>query len=114
MSQKQLSISQTIFKQLQESKVDGYLTAGAHLNAWGVGPVKANDEPDTHGAAWIRFNVDGSKYRGVIRVALQANNSYTVTFEGVDNATSLNKTFHVVKLVNCTELATTIDKFVEG
>lgn len=110
----QLSISQTIFKQLQESHVEGYLSPGAHMNAWGVGPVKANDEPDGHGLGWIQFNVNGAKYKGTVRVALQPNNSYTVTFEGVDNVTTVGRKFYSLDRVHYTKLAESIDKIVEG
>ena len=90
------------------------------LEAWGAHNFKASEASDRYGLSWLLFKVDGTLFQGWVRVALRGidipteSGVFSISLEKFNNNTAEYGTTQVQHGVKSTDLASTIDRLVEG
>jgi len=107
-------ISKTILSELKSGKVNGYDSTDKAIMAWGVDKFIGDDSPGAAGIGLVKFNVNGSKFTGLVKVILNFHRKYDIVFGKLNNKTGIHQTVRVVNNLTADGLAQTIDSFVEG
>lgn len=105
-----------IYETLQSNIVEGYQGGGAQaLLSWGLDPkIITTDVSEFCKFASIRFKItQGSNYNGWCQITL-TDKDYSIIFEAYSNKTGDLNTSRSFKNVPADQLATVVDRVVEG
>ena len=104
MSVANMSVAQTIYDQLKATSKIKMWSWGSHEF---VGEQKSNREE------YLKFKVNGNHFKGLVKITLELNDTYTIDFLQFDKTTNAMKIVKHIPMQYFDEMGDVIDNYVE-
>ena len=104
MSVANMSVAQTIYDQLKATSKIKMWSWGSHEF---VGEQKSNRE------GYLKFKVNGNHFKGLVKITLELNDTYTIDFLQFDKTTNAMKIVKHIPMQYFDEMGDVIDNYVE-